>query len=73
MAHSHCTGPGQGPGNDGFLYYAMYCTHYTETGTETGKRCFLLCPSRSLSLSRSWSRAVCMSHYSALVACYDIN
>ena len=22
-------GPGQGSGNDGFLYYAMYCTHYT--------------------------------------------
>ena len=23
----------QGQGNDGFLYYAMYCTHYTGTGT----------------------------------------
>ena len=34
MAHSHCTGPGpdQGPGNDGFLYYTMYCTHYTGKG-----------------------------------------
>ena len=64
MAHSHCTGPGQGqePGNDGFLYYAtcIYCSHYTGTGTETGNHCFLLYPSRSLSLSlsRSWSRAV---------------
>ena len=30
MAYSHCTGPGQGqgPGNDGFLYYAMYCSYY---------------------------------------------
>ena len=34
MAHSHCTGPG--PENDGFLYYAMCCTHYTGTGTVTG-------------------------------------
>ena len=38
MAHSHCTGPGQGqgPGNDGFLYYAIYCSHYTGRGTGTG-------------------------------------
>ena len=44
MAHSHCTGPGlgQGPGNDVFLYYTMYCTHYTGKGTGTGKHCFLL-------------------------------
>ena len=27
------TTQGQGPGNDGFLYYAMYRTHYTWTGT----------------------------------------
>ena len=33
MAHSHCTGLGQGRGNDGSLYYVMYCTHYTGTGT----------------------------------------
>ena len=61
MACSHCTGPGtgQGMGNDGFLYYAMYCTHYTGTGT--GNHCFLLCPSQSLSLSRSRSRAVCIA------------
>ena len=53
MACSHCTGPGTGlgMGNDGFLYYAVYCTHYTVTGT--GNHCFLLCLSRSLSLSRS--------------------
>ena len=59
MAHSHCTGPGpgQGPGNDGFLYYALYCSHYTGTGT--GNHCFLL----YLSRSRSRSRAVWMSHY----------
>ena len=40
MACSHCTGPGtgQGTGNGGFLYYAMYCTHYT--GTETGNHCY---------------------------------
>ena len=58
MAHSHCTGQGQGPGNDGFLYYAIYCSHYTGTGTGTGNHCFLLYPSRSRSLSRSRSRAV---------------
>ena len=44
-------------------YYTMYCTHYTVTETGTGNHCFLLYPSRSLSLSRSRSRAVCMSHY----------
>ena len=62
MAHSHCTGlgQGQGPENDGFLYYAMYCTHCTGTGTAIRNHCFLLYPSRSLSLSRSC--AVCMSH-----------
>ena len=106
-------------GNDGFLYYAMYCTHYLVTGTgnhcyrarkrslqrlcfhrclsvhkDMGGRgacmaggcawqgecvgematavggihptgmhsCFLLYPSRSLSLSRFRSHAVCMSH-----------
>ena len=67
MAHSHCTGPGQGqgqgPGNDGFLYYTMYCAHYTGTGT--GNHCFLLCPYTSLSLSLSRSHAVCISHYDA--------
>ena len=38
MAHSHCTGPGQGQelGNDGFLYYTMYCIHYTGTGAGQG-------------------------------------
>ena len=50
-----------GTRNDGLLYYAMYCTHSTGTGAETGNHCFLLCQSRSLSLSRS--RAVCISHY----------
>ena len=40
MAYSHCTGPGtgqgtgQGTGKDGFLYYAVYCTHYTGKGRE---------------------------------------
>ena len=31
MTQSHCMGPGtgQGPENGGFLYYTMYCTHYT--------------------------------------------
>ena len=55
MAHTYYTGPvqGQGPGNDGFLYYTMYCTHCTGTGT--WNHCFLLCPSRSLSLSLSRS------------------
>ena len=56
MVHSHCTGPG----NDGFLYYAMYCTLYSGAGT--GNHCFLLYPSQSQSRSRS--RAMCMSHYS---------
>ena len=55
-------GQGQGPGNDGFLYYAIYCSHYTGTGTGTGNHCFLLYSSRSRSLSRSQSRAVWMSH-----------
>ena len=70
MAHTHCMGPGpgQGPGNDGFLYDAMYCTHYTGTGAGTGTHCFLLCPSRSLSLPRSRSSAVCISHYTPKTA-----
>ena len=34
----------------------MYCTHHTVTGI--GNHCFLLCPSQSLFLSHSWSRAV---------------
>ena len=40
----HGTGTGAGTrnrnrnGNDGFLYYAMYCTHYTKTGNRTGSR-----------------------------------
>ena len=64
IAHSHCTGPGQGhgPGNDGFLHYAMYCTHYKGIETGAGNHCFLLCSSLSLSLSWSRSRAVCISH-----------
>ena len=36
MLRENCTGPG----NDGFLYYAIYCTHYTGTGNH----CFLLGP-----------------------------
>ena len=61
MAHTHCTGRGQrqGPGNKGFLHYAMYCTPYAGTGTGTGNHGFLLYPSRSL----SQSHAVCMRHY----------
>ena len=39
-------GTGTGPANDRFLYYAMYCTHYTGTGNH----CFLLFLSGSLSL-----------------------
>ena len=70
MACSHCTGPGmeQGTGDNGFLYYTMYCAHYTRTGT--GNHCFLLCPSRSLSLSHSRSRAVCLSHSVDVVDTY---
>ena len=41
----------------------MYCTHYTGAGT--WNPCFLLCPSCSLSLSRS--RAVCLSQKSHAV------
>ena len=48
MAHSHCTGPG----NDGFLYYAMYCTHYTGTGT--GYHCYR--PQRSLGQGNVFTR-----------------
>ena len=60
MACSHCTGPGtgQGPGNNGFLYYTMYCTHHAVTGNH----CFLLCKSQCPSLSLSGSQAVSMSH-----------
>ena len=32
----HGTGNGNGAGNNGFLYYAMYCIHYTKTGNGTG-------------------------------------
>ena len=66
MAHLHCTGPGlgQGPENDGFLNYAMYCAHYRGTRTGTGNHCFLLYPSRSLSLSLSQSHATCRSQSS---------
>ena len=56
MAHWHCTGPEPGPGNNGFIYYTMYCTHYTGTQKGRGNHCFLLCPSRSLSLPRYWPR-----------------
>ena len=27
------TGTRNGTGNDGFMYFAMYCSHYTGTGT----------------------------------------
>ena len=36
----HGTGHGNGTRNNGFLYYAMHCTHYTETDNGTS----LLCP-----------------------------
>ena len=60
MAYSHYTGLGQrqGPRNDGFLYYAMYCTHYIVHGTIVFY--CALCSSHSLSLPQS--RAVCLSH-----------
>ena len=32
--HGIGAGTKTGTMNDGFLYYAMYCTHYTATGTE---------------------------------------
>ena len=28
-----------GAGNDGFIYYAFDCTHYTGTGNGTGDQC----------------------------------
>ena len=36
MAHTHCTEPGQGqePGNDGILYYTMYCTLHRDNYKE---------------------------------------
>ena len=33
---------GTGTGNDGFLYYTMYCTHYTGAGA--GNRFFSIVP-----------------------------
>ena len=30
MSHTHCTGPGQGPGSDGF--YMMLCAVHTTQG-----------------------------------------
>ena len=51
--------PEQKPGNDSFLCYAIYCTHYTGTGTGTWTIVFYCAhPVPSLSLSR----AVCLSH-----------
>ena len=32
----HGIGNGRGTTNDGFIYYAMYCSHYTGTGTGKG-------------------------------------
>ena len=63
-AIASCTldGTGNGTRNDGFLYYAFNYTHYTRTGTAIGNHCFLLCTSRSLSLSGS--PAVCVNHKS---------
>ena len=49
MVHTHCTrqGPGTGTrtrtGNNGFLYYTMYCTHHT--GTRTGNHFYWPQPS----------------------------
>ena len=34
--HGTGNGTGTGPANDGFLYYAMYCSHYTGTGAGNG-------------------------------------
>ena len=57
MACSHNAGTGTRQGREtmGFLYCTKYCTHRTVAGagTGTGNHCFLLCQSRSLSLSRS--------------------
>ena len=46
MAYSHSTGlaQGQGLGNDGFLYYAMYCIHYRGIATGTGTVSPCPCP-----------------------------
>ena len=63
VGESACRGggvcQGQGPGNHGLLYYAMYSTHYSRTGTGTWNHCFLLCSSpisvlASLVLSCAW-------------------
>ena len=63
-------GNGNGTRNDGFIYYAMYCSHYTGTGTGTGTGNgdhwvpYQFSRSRSRSQCRSRSRAVWMSHKS---------
>ena len=40
VAHPHYTGLGlgQGLGTDAFLYYAMYCQHYTGTVCSSGSK-----------------------------------
>ena len=47
-------------GNDGFLYYTMYCTDYTGTGIGPEYHCFLLW--LSCSLSGPGAIALCMSN-----------
>ena len=42
------TATGKETGNDGFLYYAIYCTHYT------GNHCLLLCSSSSRTVYEPW-------------------
>ena len=56
-------GTGNGTGNEkrwvSILHYVLYTLHRDRV--RTANHCFLLCPSHSLSRSRS--SAVCISHY----------
>ena len=59
----HGTGNGNGTGNDGFMYFAMYCSHYTGTGTGTGKWWISVLHYVLYTLHRDRDRWVSILHY----------
>ena len=68
MAHSHCTGLGLGSGmmRLNIRVYAFNCTYYTGTGNATGTN-------RCIPISRSRSRAVCMSRKAGIWGPWPMN